>query len=362
MSPTTISEPAPPVGQAELAALDPEQREAAVRRSPGHLGWAAGLRVLVMLGRPRTCVPGLLGFAWGWARGGGAATWQFFLGLLMSVVYGLLANVYNAYTDLAEDSRNLPSRVWLVLLVGPRRMLAAGHAMVLALLALAPLYGVAYLVPMALALAGALQYSFRPLRLKARPWLGPVGMSLAVFGPYLLGYFGTGVRMPSGAAWAVPAFLILWFVPKGMIKNLPDVEGDRAAGLRTSATVFATREAAARVAMAATLTGYLSLALFVAGGALPPRTLFALPLVVAAFRQCRAMVGAPDAATANAVLKRDMLLSTGYLVAVLLLDAFDVASVCAVALGALLLFGSDLLALDSRQMTAPAAPAAPTDS
>lgn len=357
MPPAMISEPALPDSQPEFAALDPEQREATARRSPGYLGWGASLRVVLMLGRPRTCVPGLLGFALGWAQGGGTATGLFFLGLLMSVVYGLLANVYNAYTDLAEDSRNLPSRVWLVLLVGVRRLLAISHAMVLALLVLAPLYGVAYLVPMALALAGALQYSFRPLRLKARPALGPIGMSLAVFGPYLLGYFGTGVRMPSGDAWALLAFLILWFVPKGMLKNLPDFEGDRAAGLRTSATVFATRQAAARVAMAATLLGYLSLALFVAGQALPLRALFALPLAVAAFLQCRAMVKAPDAATANAVLKRDMLLSTAYLVAVLLLDAFDIATICSVVLGVLLLFGSDLLALDSRQMTAPATPA-----
>ena len=352
-----ISEPTLPSNQAELAALGPDEREAAVRSSPGRLGWGESLRVALMLGRPRTCVPGLLGFAFGWAQGGGAATALFFLGLLLTVVYGLLANLYNAYTDLAEDSRNLPARVWLVLQVGVRRLLAISHAMTLVLLVLAPLYGAAYLVPMAVALVGALQYSFKPLRLKARPALGPIGMSLAVFGPYLLGYFGSpaGVRVPDGDTWALLAFMIVWFVPKGMVKNLPDIDGDRAAGLRTSATVFATREAAARAAMAATMAGYLSLAAFVAGGALPLRALFALPWAVAAFLQGRAMLKAPDAAGANAVLKRDMLLSIGYLTSVLLLDSFDVASVSAVLLGALLLFGSDLLALDSRRKPVPAA-------
>jgi 4-hydroxybenzoate polyprenyltransferase len=349
-------------GPEAFARLSPAQREEAVLRTPGTAGPGEAARIVLMLGRPRTCVPGILAYALGWTVAGGSLSARFLAGLLIALVYGILANLYNAYTDLAEDSRNLPGRVWLVLRLGHRRLLWTGHAMSAAIAASSLLHGPAQVIPMLLALAGAHQYSFRPLRLKARPVLGLLAFSLAVFGPYLLGWFAApaGVRPLDADAWAVLAFLIVWFVAKGMVKNLPDHDGDRAAGLRTSATVFPDRASAARAATAVTLVGYLSLTAFVLAGALPMRTLLALPWAIAAFLQCRAMARATDGPTANAVLKADMLLSTAFLATVLVLRAPGWATLTAVAVGAVILFGSDRLALDSRRRAdGTAAPAAP---
>ncbi|MDJ0383058.1 UbiA family prenyltransferase [Streptomyces sp. G-G2] len=347
-----------PSGPEEFAALSPPQREQAVRTTPGASGWGETVRITLLLGRPRTCVPGMLTFALGWTVAGGPVSGLFFTGLAVSLVYGLLANTYNAYTDLAEDSRNLPGRVWQVLRIGHRRLLWISHAMSALLLGLSLLYSVAYVVPMALALVGAHQYSFLPGRLKARPVTGLFAFSLAVFGPYLLGYLAapSGVRRLTGDAWAILAFLVIWFVAKGMVKNLPDYDGDRDAGLRTSATVFADRLSAARAATVVTLVGYLSLTGFVLAGSLPLRTLAALPWAVAAFLQCRAMAKAVDNQAANAVLKADMILSTAFLASVLVLRAPGWATALSVAIGAVILFGSDRLALDSRRQRDGAAP------
>ncbi|MET3985334.1 4-hydroxybenzoate polyprenyltransferase [Streptomyces sp. PvR034] len=343
---------APPLpGPEEFAALGPDRREEAVRTTPGTAGWGETVRITLMLGRPRTCVPGMLTFALGWTVAGGGVSGLLFAGLAISLVYGLLANTYNAYTDLAEDSRNLPGRVWQVLRIGHRRLLWISHAMSAVLIGASLFYSVAYVVPMTLALVGAHQYSFLPGRLKARPVTGLFAFSLAVFGPYLLGYFAapTGVRRLTGDAWAILAFLIIWFVAKGMVKNLPDYDGDREAGLRTSATVFPDRLSAARAATVVTLIGYLSLTGFVLAGSLPLRTLVALPWAVAAFQQCRAMARAVENRAANAVLKADMLLSTAFLASVLVLRAPGWATALSVVIGAVILFGSDFLALDSRR-------------
>ncbi|MER5632853.1 UbiA family prenyltransferase [Streptomyces nitrosporeus] len=337
------------LGPEEFAALGPAQREEAVRGTPGSAGWPETARIAFMLGRPRTCVPGNLAFALGWAAAGGTVSPAFFLGMIMAFIYGLMANLYNAYTDLAEDSRNLPGRVWLVLRVGHRRTLWTGHAISGLLIVLTIPYGGVSLLPlMLLLLVGAHQYSFRPLRLKNGPVVGLLAFSLAVFGPFLLGAAG-GPQAPEGTTWALFGFLVVWFAAKGMVKNLPDFDGDREAGLRTSATVFATRPAAARAATVMTLIGYLSPAVFVAAGLLPSRVLWALLWTVAALVQCRAMARALQTARANAVLKVDMLLSTAFLASVLVLHSPGWVSVTGVALGAALLFGSDLLALDSRR-------------
>ncbi|WP_405900448.1 UbiA family prenyltransferase [Streptomyces sp. NBC_00727] len=330
-----------------------------MRRSSGSSGWAESARIAFMLGRPRTCVPGNLAFVLGWTAAGGTVSAGFFLGMFMSFGFGLVANLYNAYTDLAEDSRNLPGRVWLVLRLGHRRTAWIGHAASGVLLVLALPYGGVSMLPLALfLLVGAHQYSFRPLRLKDGPVVGLLAFSLAVFGPFLLGF--AGVPDGRGPGWALFAFLVVWFVAKGMMKNLPDFEGDREAGLRTSATVFASRARAARAATVVTLVGYLSPAVFVAAGLLPGRVLWALPWTVAALVQCRAMARTPERAGANAVLKVDMLLSTAFLASVLLLHSPGWVSVTGVVLGAVLLFGSDLLALDSRRRSDVTAAASPT--
>jgi ubiquinone/menaquinone biosynthesis methyltransferase len=193
------------------------------------------------------------------------------------------------------------------------------------------------------------QYSFRPLRMKARPVLGLYVFAQAVVGPFLLGWFVHGVRVPTGPVWAMLAYLFVWFVAKGLFKNVPDYEGDRAVGLRTSATVLPSRTAAARVAAAVTVAVYLALPVLLPLGAIRARVLFALPLTVVAAAQAWSLVRARDGAQANDVLRRDMVLSSVFLGVVLLLQAPTWTSAALVAVGIVVIAGTDLLAMDSRR-------------
>jgi hypothetical protein len=145
------------------------------------------------------------------------------------------------------------------------------------------------------------------------------------------------------------AFLTLWFMAKGVFKNVPDFDGDRAAGVRTSATVCRTRRAAARIAMAATLAAYLSLGALVWSGLESRRVLLALLWIVPAAANCVRLIRADDGAAANGILRDDMFVSTGFIATLLLLISPRTESVVLVVVGGLVLLGSDIVALDSRR-------------
>ncbi|MBH1937756.1 class I SAM-dependent methyltransferase [Streptomyces sp. AV19] len=364
-NPTKPAGTAVPLSAEEFRAVLP-QRQAEILRGPQvgvHL--REFLRLLVMIGRPRTCVPGLFAYVIGLGYAGPVRPDALTLaGAVQAFLVGFLANVTNTYTDVDEDCRNLPGRVWLLYRLGRRRLLYAIVALNVLMAALALCYGPAYLVFVLVGLLGLHQYSFGPLRMKARPFLGLYIFAQAVVGPFLIGWFGAHrtVVAPTGPALAMLAFLFLWFVAKGLVKNVPDYDGDRQAGLRTSATLFADRRAAAVAASAVTLAAYLSLPLLVPAQASPPRVLFATPWAVLAAVQCRRLVRAPDAATGNRVLRADMLLSSGFLGTVLLLQMPGWSSVAVLGAGAVILVGSDLLALDTRRdadANGPAASGAP---
>jgi 4-hydroxybenzoate polyprenyltransferase len=144
-------------------------------------------------------------------------------------------------------------------------------------------------------------------------------------------------------------FLTLWFMAKGTFKNVPDYDGDKAAEVRTSATVFRSRRRAAIVATAATLFAYSTLAGLVALGLEKPDVLCALLWLVPVAWNCMRLVQAEHGPAGNRVLRADMLLSCGFIVTLLLLVAPSVANLSVCLVGALLLVGSDFLGLDSRR-------------
>ena len=333
-APDLSSRDLPPLTYATFQALPPEARASAARSSAGSAPLAERLRIVVMLGRPRTCIPGVICYALGYTLVSDRITWYPLFGMFMVVIAGLLANLYNTCSDLQEDSHNLPGRVWLVTTVGYRWLTGVTLLLSTVVIGGAAAYG-GYYVLLALAvLAGVHQYSFRPLRLKARPVADLLTFSLAVFGPFLLGYYGAlrNVTQPSKAAWLWTGFLILWFCAKGLTKNIPDYRGDREARLRTTVTMFPTQRAAA------------------IAGAAPLRTLAALPWTIVALANSLSMIAkASDQQQANRVLKRDMWLSVAFIVTVLLLASPSWLSLVAVAFGALILIGSDAFAVDSRR-------------
>jgi 4-hydroxybenzoate polyprenyltransferase len=226
---------------------------------------------------------------------------------------------------------------------------------------------------MGLAVVGLHQYSSPPVRSKGRPILGLWVFAQAVVFPFLFGWTTAPGRMletllaamtaplrgvappPAAAAWqswrylAMWFFLTLWFMAKGTFKNVPDYEGDLAAGIRTSATTCRSRRAAALVAAGSTALAYASLVLLVVLGLEPSRVVLALAWLVPVVINCVRLVRADDAVAGNAILRVDMLISSGFIATLLLLVAPRLENVGVVFVGAAILLGSDLLELDSRR-------------
>src|SRR6266516_1424920 len=143
--------------------------------------------IVVMLGRLRTCVPGLLAFALGLSYTAPVAWWRGALGGLLSLLIAFSANLHNAYTDIEEDCYNLPGRTWLLARLGLARLkwTLVGVSAFMAVAAV-PL-GLPFLALMLLAIAGLHQYSFPPLRFKAWPLAGLLVFAQAVGFPFLFG-------------------------------------------------------------------------------------------------------------------------------------------------------------------------------
>jgi 4-hydroxybenzoate polyprenyltransferase len=331
------------------------------------------LRILAMLARPRTCVPGLFAYALGYSYTGGGPVYRFVLGALLALCIGASANLHNSAVDLHEDSRNLPGRVWLLAKLGYGPLMVACRLLALLMLLGGFALGWHFAVFMSLAVVGLHQYSAPPIRSKGRPLLGTWVFAQAVVFPFLFGwttepgrmlstlFVSLGVHLgvvgppPAADAWqswrylAMWAFLTLWFMAKGTFKNVPDYAGDSAAGLRTSATVCSSRRSAGLVASVATLGAYCSLLALGALGLETPRAMLSLVWLVPVAYNCRRLVRAHDGAEANAVLRSDMLLSSGFAGTLLLSIAATPASAATVVVGAIVFFASDLLGLDSRR-------------
>jgi 4-hydroxybenzoate polyprenyltransferase len=368
----------------ELSAVRMSDMMALVRGG-GRLAATRGerLRTLIMLGRPRTCVPGLLAFALGFSYTAGAPLARTALGATLALSIGFSANLHNVATDLYEDSRNLPGRVTLLAKIGARPLIVLCRSLSALMMAGAVALGAYFALFMGLAVVGLHQYSSPPVRSKGRPILGLWVFAQAVVFPFLFGWTTAPGRMletllaamtaplrgaappPAAEAWtswrylAMWFFLTLWFMAKGTFKNVPDYDGDLAAGIRTSATLCKSRRSAARLAAALTVASYASLVPLVAFGLERPRVLVALAWLVPVTANGLRLVRAEDGPTSNAVLRADMVISSGFIATLLLLVAPRLESVAMVVLGAAILFGSDLLELDSRRDADARGPFAP---
>jgi 4-hydroxybenzoate polyprenyltransferase len=348
---------------------------AAFVRGGGRLsaGYPERLRILVMLGRPRTVVPNLLCFALGYSYTGAPASGRMALGALLGCLIGFSANLHNTAMDLDEDSRNLPGRVLLLARLGYGPLMWSWAGISVFMMASAIALGWYFTIFMALALVGLHQYSAPPVRSKGRPLLGLWVFAQTVVFPFLFGWTTEPGRMletllssiaalvrgsappPAEAAWqswrylGMWFFVTVWFMAKGAFKNVPDFEGDKAAGVRTSATVFGSRRTAAVATTVATVAAYLSLAPLVALGLERPRVLASLLWLVPVTINAVRLVRAEDASAANGVLKTDMLITTGFMASLLLLVAPGAQSVAMVVAAGLLLWASDAIGLDSRR-------------
>lgn len=331
------------------------------------------LRILIMLGRPRTCVPGLIAYGIGFSYTGAPFGYRFVLGAILSFFIGYSANVHNSYSDLAEDAENLPGRIDLIRQLGLWPLRYSLIALNVFMIAIAAFISGWVLAAMIGGAIGLIQYSFPPLRAKGHPIFGLLIFASAIGFPFLFG-LGTHPELTVPAfhrtmvaplfALEFPnaievmevnrycgmfVFLMVWFIAKGLFKNVPDYEGDLSAELVTSATVFRTRLLAAKAAALATIGAYCTLPLLVFFRMEQPRIVFALVWLPAVIWNCRRLLNAPDRSAANRVLAADMVVSSAFAGTLLLLIDPAPHNTALVAAGTAILVLSDLAALDSRR-------------
>ncbi|MFF0488827.1 UbiA family prenyltransferase [Nocardia sp. NPDC004068] len=339
---------------ADFLALTPTERIWLARRSGDgdpELPVADRVRVFVAFARPRTCVPMILAFQLGLEFAGIHQDWRTALGSVAFFAIGMIANLFNIYSDIGEDSANLPMRVFRLIGYGRARLLRDTVALCALTLLAAAFSTPLFLGAVVLALVGAHQYSLRPLRLKERPVLGILLFATVVAYPFvsIVALAPDALaRLKDWRLLVAGLYLLVWFCAKGLVKNVPDFAGDAAVRLSTSATVSASRARAARTAAVVTLVVYAGVAVPIAVGAFPIRVLFALLwLPVIAWQGVR-LIRADTMSAGNAVLRTDMLVSTGFLASLVLLIDPAPANIAVVAVGAVLIVVADLLRLDSR--------------
>ena len=319
-------------------------------------------RVALVLGRPRTCVPAALAFALGATFVDSTPTARWWVGVGFSAAGSFLANLVNTFTDSDEDAFNLPGRRALVEQIGKAEAKALMVTLALWLFLASVYLGWEVMVCMGIALLLVHQYSHRPLRAKARPWLGLFVFAQAVSTPYAVAALvqpdasfahrlwreGPLASSSTAAFLGVGAFVFLWFLAKGVHKNVPDYDGDRAAGLRTSATVFATRTAASWFSLVVTATVFAALAVAIQQGWLSSRVWWALLWAPVATANAWRLTRPVTVAAANRVLRTDMTLSIGFLATVLLLQAPEAQHALLVLVCAVAVIATDTLGIDSR--------------
>jgi 4-hydroxybenzoate polyprenyltransferase len=198
-----------------------------------------------------------------------------------------------------------------------------------------------------------LAYSAPPIRAKARPVLGLFVFSLVVAVPFFAGATVSNGWLEWRSPWTLLTlgwlcFMVLFFMAKGLVKNVPDFHGDLAAGLRTSATVLGSPERAARVAVLGTWFVYLLLPLtvFLTGS---PSSIFLLApwIVVACWHVCRLLADG-DVPRLNQVLKWDMVVSVVTLAALAVSPRASIPAIVVVSGSLVILAVADLVGADSR--------------
>lgn len=338
---------------------------------------------LIMLGRPRTCIPGYITFMLGICYNEVEFSWKIILGAFLSFLIGFSANLHNAYTDIEEDVNNLPGRIFILAKYGYKNLFRTLVIMDIAMFLLSFFLGWCFVVFMVLAILGLQQYSFPPYRTKNKPLIGLWVFAQAVVFPFV---FGWAIKPEPLNAVVFPAilfgehvlewnqlipraftdrfdpvaitgrkylgmyfFLTLWFMAKGLYKNVPDYIGDKMAGVRSSATIFHNQRNAALFASAATIFVYMMLPFFIWQGALLPRAGFALIWIIPVLVSCRNLANATTQMEGNRCLKYDMLISIGFISTILLLQFPQLFNFVYFAIGIIILVASDILNVDSRR-------------
>ncbi len=225
------------------------------------------LSIVFRLSRPRTWVFPSISFILGYTIAGGGPLYQLSIGLAVASIVTAATNIVNAYADRREDAVNQPSRVFWIDRIGAKGAVASSILLYGSAIALSLYLGPLFMMVLGLGIFNSLFYSLPPLRFKAKPFPSLISFSGAVGLAFLSGVSVRGsIDTLNPVFWLVTYFMLTY----GTVKNLPDYQGDRKAGARTSATIFKNIRAAVRFTIIFLFTPYVLIASFVASGLLSP--------------------------------------------------------------------------------------------
>ncbi|MFF2651349.1 UbiA family prenyltransferase [Streptomyces sp. NPDC058045] len=268
--------------------------------------------------RPRTLLVSPLSYCVGAAMADHRFDFTVLLGVLFHVLAPLAANAHNAVTDLVEDGENVPGRLGLVEAAGVGLLQRVLYGSLGVMLVLSLLISFAQTLLWAFSVFLVLGYSSKRLRLKGRPVIGMAVFSMAVTEPYIAG------ALLGDSWWKIPhydsyqpvflgVFLFCWYFAKGIMKNVPDYAGDKAAGLRTIPVLLPSQLAGAWVAAIATSAVYAAFPMLVLATDMPDRLLYAGVMLIPAVANMISMVRARTPIEYNLVGQRDMYVSVVFL-------------------------------------------------
>ena len=220
----------------------------------------------VKMGRPRTWTFAVVSYLFGYMSTSSPVLWQVALGCLIFALGTAATNLINAYTDVEEDSINLPLRVEMINRFGRRNLAKLVLVIYPIILLLSAPFGLTFLLIIGLAEFDSIGYSFPPLRFKKTP----VAALLSFSGAIALSFVGGLIA--AGSAILDPLLLLLgsFMFAYGTVKNIPDIQGDVKAGLKTTATLSASIRKTVRTSLLLLLVPYVALLGMIALSILSP--------------------------------------------------------------------------------------------
>jgi homogentisate phytyltransferase/homogentisate geranylgeranyltransferase len=257
--------------------MTPPPAAPAARRAPRARAGAAAhaLAILWRFGRPHTLigttlsVAGLYVVAASELPGVGVADGRGLFQLACTLVAALCVNVFivgvNQITDVEIDRINkpaLPIAAGDLSLRGAWAIVAAAGALPVAM---AATQGAPELLAVVAGLAVGAAYSLPPLRLKRFPTAASLSISLVRGVVVNLGVYahfaralGDGVSI-AGPVWALTLFVLPFSFAIAILKDVPDIEGDRLHRIATFSVRFGP-EHVVRLALAVLTAAYAGMA------------------------------------------------------------------------------------------------------
>ncbi len=224
------------------------------------------LPIFFRLSRPRTWVFPTTGFLLGYAFKGLSPVTSLALGVAIACLVTAATNIINAYADRYEDAINQPARVFWIDQVGRRGAIVSSIILYAAASSIAVYLGPLFLLVLALGIFNSSSYSLPPLRFKARPFPSLISFSGAVGLSFLSGLAAHGtIGLYNPLLWLTTYFMLTY----GTVKNLPDYQGDKKTGTRTTATMFKTVREAVVFSGALLYTPFILLVALVVAQLLP---------------------------------------------------------------------------------------------